>query len=76
MRPGTDPTALIARIPAVEIAIVNLLTCMAVFILTSKGAKCRHQFCYDCGANHLDIITGDNSAHKRTCRLHPDNLKE
>ncbi|KAI5467019.1 hypothetical protein BGZ63DRAFT_341655, partial [Mariannaea sp. PMI_226] len=36
--------------------------------------KCRHEFCFECGANHKDIVAGDNTAHKRTCKFHPDNM--
>ncbi|KAF5663420.1 heat shock 70 kDa 12A [Fusarium heterosporum] len=38
--------------------------------------KCKHEFCFECGANHRDIMRGDNSIHKKTCRFHPDNLPE
>ncbi|KAH6966264.1 hypothetical protein EDB82DRAFT_515332 [Fusarium venenatum] len=36
--------------------------------------RCKHEFCFECGANHRDIMRGDNSIHKKTCPHHPDNL--
>ncbi|GKT99411.1 unnamed protein product [Fusarium langsethiae] len=36
--------------------------------------KCKHEFCFECGASHQDIMRGDNSIHKKTCPYHPDNL--
>ncbi|RMJ14928.1 hypothetical protein CDV36_005386 [Fusarium kuroshium] len=38
--------------------------------------KCKHEFCFECGANHREIMKNDNSVHKRTCRYHPDNLED
>ncbi|KAJ3536572.1 hypothetical protein NM208_g6661 [Fusarium decemcellulare] len=38
--------------------------------------KCKHQFCFECGADHRDIIKGDNSVHEDTCPFHPNNLKD
>ncbi|KAI8671014.1 RING-type domain-containing protein [Fusarium keratoplasticum] len=40
------------------------------------GIKCKHEFCFECGANHREIMKNDNSVHKRTCRYHPDNLED
>ncbi|RGP76171.1 ring finger domain-containing [Fusarium sporotrichioides] len=36
--------------------------------------KCKHEFCFECGASHRDIMRGDNSIHNKTCPYHPDNL--
>ncbi|KAF5007540.1 hypothetical protein FDECE_6131 [Fusarium decemcellulare] len=38
--------------------------------------KCKHQFCFECGADHRDIIKGDNSVHEDTCPFHPNNLQD
>ncbi|RGP62001.1 ring finger domain-containing [Fusarium longipes] len=38
--------------------------------------KCKHEFCFECGASHRDIMRGDNSIHKKTCPYHPDNLPD
>ncbi|KAH7156957.1 hypothetical protein EDB81DRAFT_881251 [Dactylonectria macrodidyma] len=38
--------------------------------------SCQYQFCYECGANHRKIMAGDNTAHKESCKFHPDNMEE
>ncbi|TFA99438.1 hypothetical protein CCMA1212_008746 [Trichoderma ghanense] len=38
--------------------------------------KCKHQFCYECGADHRQILENDNTAHLETCRFHPNQLEE
>lgn len=40
------------------------------------GSKCDFEFCYDCGADHKEIIKRDNSVHSPFCRWHPDNLSD
>lgn len=40
------------------------------------GIKCGHQFCYDCLADHKEVMEKDNSAHAPTCPWHPNNLKD
>lgn len=40
------------------------------------GAMCTFQFCYECGADHKKILTGDNSLHKPDCRFHPNQQTE
>ncbi|RFU81306.1 e3 ubiquitin- ligase ari9 [Trichoderma arundinaceum] len=37
-------------------------------------AKCKHQFCYECGADHKRIIEHDNSIHEENCRFHPSQM--
>ncbi|KAL7798176.1 hypothetical protein V8C37DRAFT_368983 [Trichoderma ceciliae] len=39
-------------------------------------AKCNHQFCYECGADHRRIIENDNTIHEETCRFHPSRLRD
>ncbi|RFN51532.1 ring finger domain-containing protein [Fusarium flagelliforme] len=36
--------------------------------------RCKHEFCFECGASHRDILRSDNSVHKKTCPYHPNNL--
>ncbi|KAI1056673.1 hypothetical protein LB507_001714 [Fusarium sp. FIESC RH6] len=36
--------------------------------------RCKHEFCFECGASHRDILRRDNSVHKKTCPYHPNNL--
>ncbi|KAL7822269.1 hypothetical protein V8C26DRAFT_390525 [Trichoderma gracile] len=38
--------------------------------------KCKHQFCYECGADHQQILENDNTIHLETCRFHPSQLEE
>ncbi|KAF7544941.1 hypothetical protein G7Z17_g9555 [Cylindrodendrum hubeiense] len=38
--------------------------------------SCQFQWCFECGANHREIMAGDNTAHKETCKFHPDNMEE
>ncbi|POR38891.1 Uncharacterized protein TPAR_00897 [Tolypocladium paradoxum] len=40
------------------------------------GTRCRHEFCYECGADHRQILARDNSAHKESCRLHPSQMPD
>lgn len=51
-----------------------LLKPLVLFFLA--GIKCGHQFCYDCLADHRQIIKKDNAVHKGTCPWHPDNIKD
>ncbi|KAB5583557.1 hypothetical protein GE09DRAFT_1278751 [Coniochaeta sp. 2T2.1] len=37
---------------------------------------CRHEFCWDCLADHRTIVESDNSAHLETCPWHTANLRE
>ncbi|KAK4148600.1 hypothetical protein C8A00DRAFT_19598, partial [Chaetomidium leptoderma] len=37
---------------------------------------CKHAFCWNCLADHKQILEGDNSAHQKKCPWHPDNIKE
>ncbi|KAI3537551.1 hypothetical protein CSPX01_10139 [Colletotrichum filicis] len=37
-------------------------------------SKCKHEFCYECGADHKRILLLDNSIHSESCRFHPTNL--
>ncbi|PKK50637.1 hypothetical protein CI102_4866 [Trichoderma harzianum] len=36
--------------------------------------KCKHQFCYECGADHKQILEKDNTVHKEDCKFHPSQL--
>ncbi|KAM7189501.1 hypothetical protein V8F20_010129 [Naviculisporaceae sp. PSN 640] len=36
---------------------------------------CKHNFCYDCLADYNSILKTDNTAHKKTCQWHPNNLR-
>ncbi|KAL6804654.1 hypothetical protein GGI42DRAFT_300153 [Trichoderma sp. SZMC 28013] len=36
--------------------------------------KCKHQFCYECGADHRQILENDNTVHKADCKFHPSQL--
>ncbi|KAL7934902.1 hypothetical protein V8C35DRAFT_300134 [Trichoderma chlorosporum] len=38
--------------------------------------KCKHQFCYECGADHRQILENDNTVHKESCKFHPSQLKD
>jgi len=38
--------------------------------------RCKHEFCFDCLADHKAILLKDNTAHAATCRFHPSNLPE
>ena len=38
------------------------------------GIKCKFEFCWECGADHIQIMRHDNSAHKPSCKFHPANL--
>ncbi|KAM0285772.1 hypothetical protein ACHAQH_001233 [Verticillium albo-atrum] len=44
--------------------------------MTCTNSMCVAEFCWECLANHREIMLKDNSAHKRTCKFHPDNLNE
>ncbi|TIC96986.1 E3 ubiquitin-protein ligase RNF19B [Colletotrichum higginsianum] len=37
-------------------------------------SKCKHEFCYDCGADHKRVLKFDNSVHSEGCRFHPNNM--
>ncbi|UKZ62868.1 uncharacterized protein TrAtP1_004100 [Trichoderma atroviride] len=39
-------------------------------------AKCKHQFCYECGADHKRILENDNTIHKDDCKFHPNQLED
>ncbi|KAL7941676.1 hypothetical protein V8C42DRAFT_334447 [Trichoderma barbatum] len=36
--------------------------------------KCKHQFCYECGADHRQILENDNTVHSENCKFHPSQL--
>ncbi|KAL7927805.1 hypothetical protein ACQKWADRAFT_277901 [Trichoderma austrokoningii] len=38
--------------------------------------KCKHQFCYECGADHKRILENDNTVHEDTCKFHPNQLED
>ncbi|KAL5092005.1 hypothetical protein Trisim1_002394 [Trichoderma cf. simile WF8] len=38
--------------------------------------KCKHQFCYECGADHKQILEKDNTVHKEDCKFHPSQLED
>ncbi len=40
------------------------------------GLKCKHEFCFECGADHRQILALDNSAHGADCKFHPDNFED
>lgn len=40
------------------------------------GAKCKHQFCYECGADHKRILENDNTVHEDGCKFHPNQLQD
>ena len=43
-------------------------------MLLKIGARCSHEFCYECGADHEKIIKNDNSYHAVSCKFHPNNM--
>ena len=45
-----------------------------VLMPVSLGTKCKHEFCWDCLVDHLEVLKHDNRVHKADCPWHPDNL--
>jgi len=59
--------------PAVAAGATSL-TGEPVLTFCLAGIKCRFEFCWECGADHVQIMRRDNSAHKPSCKFHPVNL--
>jgi hypothetical protein len=46
-----------------------------IWFYLKTGSQCCYEFCYECLVSHRNIMQKDNTAHKRSCSLHPKNLK-
>lgn len=63
---------------ALTMAIIIGLTVLGCVLISDgdPGTWCQHAFCWDCLADHKEILEKDNSAHKGDCPWHPDNIKD